>query len=219
MSNKPDSKREPASANGAAETESEESSTSTPENEAEAEVVTEDNEESQAAESEEDSRELTIEERLAEAEKTAAENHDQFLRARADLENAKRRFDRGLAERTRYGAEGIARDLLQTVDDLERAIEHAREAGEADSLIEGVELVLKGVMACLANHSVTQIEAAGRPFDPNHHEAIAHVESAEVEAGTVLDEHRSGFLLHDRLLRPAMVSVAKSPQTDDDTEN
>ncbi len=154
--------------------------------------------------------EPTIQELLDSARAEAAANLDKFVRARAELDNVQKRHARERTERAKYASEGIARDLLAVIDDLERAVEHASEA--EGGLAEGVSLVLKALVTSLATHGVTRIQAVGQPFDPNAHEAIAMVESADVAPDHVIEEHRAGYMLKDRLLRPAMVVVAKAPQ-------
>ena len=142
-----------------------------------------------------------LEEQTSEAKKY----QDLYLRERADLENFKRRMLREKAEALRFAVEPLVRDLLAVVDNLERAVSHA---GEGETLVvEGVRLVLKSLYEVLERHGITRIDATGKPFDPAHHEAIARVDSPDHEPNQVVAQHQSGFLLHDRLLRPAMVSV------------
>lgn len=151
------------------------------------------------------------------ARREAAENYDRFLRTRAELDNVLRRHQRERAEAIKYAVEPLARDLLATVDDLERALEHAGgENGEdgdnGEGLVTGVEMVLKGLLVVLERHGIERVEATGKPFDPSEHEAVVTVETDEVEPNTVVTQHRPGFRLHDRLLRAAMVAVSKAPE-------
>ena len=148
------------------------------------------------------------------AAKTAegAQNYDRFVRERADLENYKRRAQRERAELLRFGVEPLARDLLSVVDILERAFDHAEASGESGELVRGFRLVLKGALDVLARHGVTRIDATGQPFDPAFHEAIAQVPDDQVEANQVLQQFQPGYRLHDRLLRPAQVSVSGGPK-------
>jgi len=157
-----------------------------------------------------------LEQRLADLEREletlrgqADEYQDRLLRSQAELQNVLKRHERDRAERARYAVEPLARDLLAVVDDLERALSHAGESGE--NVAEGIELVLKGLLAVLERHGVEKIEALGATFDPNQHEAVQMVETAEREPNTVIEEHRAGYRLYDRLLRPAMVAVARAP--------
>ena len=154
-----------------------------------------------------------LEAELAAARADAEQNRDRWLRERADLENLKKRAARERSETAHQAKADILKDLLPVVDNLERAVEHARGGGNGKPLIAGVELVLKGLLEVLERHGVRRVEAKGAPFDPAHHEAMAHVESAEHAPNSVVDEHQAGYRLHDRLLRPALVSVAKAPET------
>jgi molecular chaperone GrpE len=152
-----------------------------------------------------------LEAQLAAAREEARQNHDRWLRERADLENVKKRAARERAETIRFANEQILKDMLPIVDNLERAVEHARSGGNGQPLAEGVALVLKSLLDVLERHGVTRVEAKGVPFDPAHHEAMAHVETEEHAPNSVVAEHQSGYRLNERLLRPALVSVAKPP--------
>ena len=149
-------------------------------------------------------------EELEAARNEAAENYDRFVRKVAELDNVLKRHTRDLSERARYAVEPLARDLLAVVDDLERALGHADDG--QGGLAEGVDLVLKGMLSLLDGHGVKRMETVGQRFDPSRHQAVATVETAEVEANSVVEEHRAGYLLHDRLLRPAIVVVSKTPK-------
>jgi molecular chaperone GrpE len=105
------------------------------------------------------------------------------------------------------------KDLIPIIDNLHRALAHARTSNEVDPIVTGVELVLRGFDEVLGRHGVKIVEARGVPFDPTRHEAISHIESPE-PANTVIDEHQRGYTLHDRLLRPALVTVGKGPRPD-----
>jgi molecular chaperone GrpE len=137
-----------------------------------------------------------------------AELKDRMLRDRAELENFKRRQARDKADALRFANEGLLRDLLPLIDNLHRAVEHARGSTETAAIADGVEMTLRGLTDALERHGVKIVEALGRPFDPTHHEAVAQVES-EHPPNTVVGEHQRGYLLHDRLLRPALVTVGK----------
>jgi len=146
---------------------------------------------------------------LAAARREAAENFDRFIRARAELENVLKRQQRELGERARYEGESLCRDLLPVIDDLERALSHAGSGEEG--IGGGVELVLKSMLAALRRHGVERIEAEGQPFDPAEHEAVSTFETTDTPPNTVYAVHRAGYRLRDRLLRAAMVTVAKAP--------
>jgi molecular chaperone GrpE len=149
--------------------------------------------------------------KLQEKEAEAKANYELFLRERAELENFKRRMLREQAESLRFANEPLLRDLLPAIDNLERAVEHARGGGNGQPLVEGVALVLRSFLDTLEKYGVSRLTVKGEPFDPNKHEAIAQVESADVTPSTVVSEHHPGYLLHGRLLRPALVTVAKAP--------
>jgi molecular chaperone GrpE len=153
---------------------------------------------------------------VAAAKREAAEHYDRFLRTRAELENVLRRQERERIELSKYASEALARDLLTSVDDLERAIEHSSGSGVPDaSLMAGVELVRKGLLSALEKHGVVRIASLGEPFDPNRHEAVAMVDAGAAAPNTVVAEHRPGYLIGDRLLRPAMVVVARPKSSTD----
>ncbi len=144
--------------------------------------------------------------KLAQKEEEARGNYDRFLRERAELDNFKKRMQREKAEAVRFACEPLIRELLPVVDNLERAVEHGN--GNGKSVLEGVQLVLRALLGILERHGVKRIDAVGEPFDPTRHEAMAQVESAEVEPNRVIEQHHTGYLLHDRLLRPALVTVS-----------
>ncbi len=158
---------------------------------------------------------------LAAAREEVQRLEDQFLRQAAETENYRKRVAREKQDAIRHANESLVRDLLPVIDDLERAVEHGRTGGNGQSLLDGVELVLRTCLEALQKHGVTQVTAKGEPFDPEKHEAFAQVETAEHEANTVVDEVHRGYYLGDRLLRPSLVSVAKTPakQAENTVEN
>ena len=147
---------------------------------------------------------------LVAQEALTKENYDLLLRERAELENFKRRMQREKSESLRFASEPLLRDVLPVIDNLERAVAHAKGSEGSQALVEGVELVLRSLLDTIGRHGVSRVKAKGETFDPNLHEAVVQVENTEVAPNTVLDEHQSGYQLHDRLLRPAMVSVSKA---------
>ncbi len=147
---------------------------------------------------------------LVAQEALTKENYDLLLRERAELENFKRRMQREKSESLRFASEPLLRDILPVIDNLERAVAHAKGSEGSQALVEGVELVLRSLLDTIGRHGVSRVKAKGETFDPNLHEAVVQVENTEVAPNTVLDEHQSGYQLHDRLLRPAMVSVSKA---------
>jgi molecular chaperone GrpE len=154
----------------------------------------------------------TLRRQLEAKELEAKENHDRLLRQAAELENYKKRMAREKADSIRYANESLVKDLLPVLDNLERALEHAKGGGNGKPLLEGIDMVLKSFLESLAKHGVSQISAVGETFDPNKHEAIAQVASREHRPNTVVQEHDKGYYLLDRLLRPARVIVAKPPE-------
>jgi molecular chaperone GrpE len=134
---------------------------------------------------------------------------ERFLRERADLENFKKRAARDREETLRYGTEGLVRDLLPVVDNLERALQHAESGGTGGPLADGVRLVLDSLRRVMESHGVNEIVALGQAFDPERHEAMEQIESDEHDANTVVREHQRGYTLHDRLVRASLVGVSK----------
>lgn len=134
------------------------------------------------------------------------------LRLQADFDNHRKRAMRDRQEAHKFGHENLVKDLLGTVDNLERAIDHARSSGGGDfeAMLQGVELVRRELLGALSKHGVTAVEADGEPFDPEFHEAMAQEIDDSVPGGTVVKVFEKGYLLWDRLLRPARVVVSKS---------
>jgi molecular chaperone GrpE len=152
------------------------------------------------------------EKKTLEAEKK--ENWDKFLRAAADLENFRRRSKRDLDDARADAKTRVLKEMLPVVDNLERAVQHAEEAVQASELtamVDGIRLVLRQFAAAFERVDVTAVEALGKPFDPNLHEAISQQETDEHAPGTVTSVLQRGYKLGDRLLRPALVVVAKAP--------
>jgi molecular chaperone GrpE len=147
-----------------------------------------------------------LRQKLAEKEEEVRANYDRFLRERAELENFKKRMQREKAEALRFASEPLIRELIPVIDNLERAVECGD--GNGKSIVEGVQLVLTSLMQVLERHGVKRVEALGQPFDPTHHQAFAQVECTEHEPNRVVEQHHTGYLLHDRLLRPALVTVS-----------
>lgn len=149
------------------------------------------------------------EEKAAEMETKAAQTQDQYLRAAAEFDNLRKRLAKEKEDSARYGNERMAREMLPVLDGLEKALEHAAQAPDKQAIIDGVELVRNQFLRALENFGVKKVDAVGRPFDPNFHEAMGLHESDAHDPDTVVNEYRSGFLFNDRLLRPALVTVAK----------
>jgi molecular chaperone GrpE len=161
---------------------------------------------------------LELREKFQVKEKESQENYERYLRQVAEVDNFKKRVNREKEDAIRYANENLIRDILPVIDNLERAITHAQGGGNGKPLVEGVEMVLRGLLDVFSKHGVVQVPAVGAAFDPGKHEAMAQVESTEHEPNTIVDEHHKGYLLRDRLLRPALVTLAKAPQ-DKDAQN
>jgi len=156
---------------------------------------------------EEAAAEATIEEQLAAREKEARDNWDRFLRERADLENYRKRVSREKEELLNYGNKSLIEEILPVVDNMERALAHAPEEGQA-AVIEGIRMTHGMLVTALRKFGVTPIEAVGTPFDSAFHQAMAQVPSDDYPPNTVVEEYQKGYLLKERLLRPAMVTVS-----------
>ncbi len=148
----------------------------------------------------------SLEEMLRAAEIKAAEHHDAWLRAKAETENLRRRAHEDVTKAHKFAAEKFASELLAVKDSLEAAL--ANETQTVEALKAGVELTLKQLIAAFEKSSVTEINPLGEKFDPHFHQAIAMVD-AEQEANTVVGVLQKGYALHERILRPALVTVAK----------
>jgi len=152
--------------------------------------------------------------RIADLERQLAEQKDRMLRAMAEADNVRRRTQRDADDRVRYANEALLRDLLPILDNFDRALASARAAGGADNVVQGVELIQRELLRMLERAGVTRYSAVGQPFDPTRHEAIARVVSVDAAPDTVLTETAPGYLLHGRVLRPALVAVAAAPDED-----
>ena len=149
----------------------------------------------------------------AKAEEVTGLN-DKYLRLAAEFDNYKRLAQRDQRDQIRFGNEHLLKELLPVVDNLERAIKSSREGAGNDVLIQGVELTLKQLTGALTRFYVVPVETIGRPFDPATHQSVTSVASETVPKQHVVDEFQRGYLLHDRILRAAMVSISTG-QTDD----
>lgn len=148
----------------------------------------------------------------AEKAPEAQDYYERLLRCAADLENLKKRQEKEKAELLQFANENLIKELLPVVDNLELALEHGRQLDAPQPLLEGLELVYQGFLKALTRFGVTPIVCVGQPFDPAFHNAVMQEESTEVDDCTILKELQKGYLLQSRLLRPAMVVVAKNNQ-------
>ena len=155
---------------------------------------------------EEDCREL-----LKKREKELKDTQERILRLAAELENTRKRLEREKAEGITYANESIMRQLVEVVDNLERAIEHGEKKDEnCEGLLEGVRMTLKNFLDVLARFGAEPFESVGVVFDPNKHEAVFQEQSPDYPDMTVTKEFQKGYTLRDRLLRPARVGVARN---------
>jgi molecular chaperone GrpE len=142
-------------------------------------------------------------------DKEIAELKDKYLRTLADNENARRRIRQQSEDSVKVQKENLLRDLLPIVDNLERAIEAAKGGSEGKSIVEGVQMVLSSLMDFLKANGVRPLTSVGEQFDPNRHEAVDHIPHSAHPANTVVDEFHRGYVMNDKVLRPARVSVSK----------
>jgi len=160
-----------------------------------------------------------LEEKLAEAQAQAKDYHDRMLRMAAELENVRKRASREMEDVRKYATENLIGQLLTVVDNLERAIASASPENQNDKcVVDGVALTLAEITKILEKHHVKPIEAMGEPFDPAFHQAMSQEERSDHPSNTVVQEFQKGYLMHDRLLRPAMVVVSKNNQNGQSNE-
>jgi molecular chaperone GrpE len=156
--------------------------------------------------------EPSAEERIAALEREKKETYDRLLRSAADLDNFRKRARKDADEARARGREEILREVLPGIDDLERALAHAEgNAVGGGGVVDGVKLVLRKLTGALERFEIKSFTSLGQAFDPSRHEAIAQVPTAEYPPGTVCSEMQKGYMMGSRLLRPAMVAVAKAP--------
>lgn len=165
--------------------------------------------ENELPESEETVREC--EELLREKEEEVKRLQDRTLRLAAEMENTRKRLEREKLDGICFANEGLLRELLSVLDNLERAIQHAENGADFESLLEGIRMIHKGFLDTLAKFGCKPFESEGSDFDPNLHEAVMQQEAEGEAENKVLQELQKGYKLNDRLLRPAMVIVSKAP--------
>lgn len=150
--------------------------------------------------------------KLIEKEKEANENYNRLLRTAAELENFKKRMAKEKEEWRKFANEELIKAILPFIDNLERAVNHAEKVVDTGVLIEGVRLTIQQLLQSLAKFGLSTFETVGKPFDPTIHEAMLIVESDKYEPNHVVEEFQKGYLLNDRVIRPAIVSVSKPTQ-------
>ena len=173
------------------------------------EVLTEEVQETTTEETVE--KEESLEDKIAKLEAQLKESEDKYLRVHADFENIKKRLEREKYQAIDYASEKFAKDLLAPIDSLEMALASANVDLDAAELLgklkEGIELTIKNFNTTFEKHNISKIETDGE-FDPNVHNAVMQVDSADHESGQIVAELQKGYMLKDRLLRPSMVSIA-----------
>jgi molecular chaperone GrpE len=161
--------------------------------------------------------EVAEHDRYAALEDEVARLKNEVLYAQADTQNVRRRLEKDKADATAYAATSFARDMLSVADNMSRALAAIPEEMRGDErlkgLLVGIEATGRELESVLKRHGVVKIEALGEKLDPNKHQAMIELPSADKEPGTVVQEMQAGYMLRDRLLRPAMVGVAKAPDT------
>ncbi len=163
----------------------------------------------------EGSPELQEHDRVAELEKQLEETRSKALYAAAETQNVRRRLEQELQQATSYAAAGFARDMLAIKDHLDRALaavsEELRDDKVASQFLAGIEATSRELDAVFARHGITRIETTGAMLDPHRHQAMMEIPAADAEPGTIIEEMQPGYMIKDRLLRPALVGVAKKP--------
>ena len=182
------------------------------------EAQSENNEED--ADSEEENTKETEEDILKEEIKTLKEEK---IRVLAEMENLRKRFEREKIDSIKYGSVNFARDILSPGDNLERALSAINEEEEhpqsIKNLIEGLLMVKKELSTALEKNGIEKIDTLNKKFDPNLHQAMMEIENSDLDEGVVVQEIQTGYMMHDRLLRPAMVGVSKKPQKATEVES
>ncbi len=172
------------------------------------------NEESKASESDNQTKEKSIEEKLKEAE-------EKSLRSLAEIENQRRRFEKEIKDAFEYGSFNFAKESLAILDNLQRAKdaikndEKLKNNSDLDKFLENITIIEKDLVSIFEKNRIKKIDVNNKKFDPNFHQAMSEIEDDKTESGTILHEIQSGYMLGDRLLRPALVSISKKKSSKD----
>jgi len=145
---------------------------------------------------------------LEQLRKQAEENYQRFLRVQADFDNFRRRSLKEREEMAKYASMKLVEQLLPVIDNFDRAISSSKTTNDFDALAKGVEMIFRQLQQILADEGLKPMETVGQPFNPEFHQAVAQVESEEHEEGIVVEELQKGYMLKDKVLRPAMVKVS-----------
>lgn len=155
--------------------------------------------------------EVQAEEVISEVEQQVITLKDQLLRALAENENTRRRAHKDKDDALKYGVTNLARDIIGVADNLQRVLDNKSTTNDlSEALFSGVDLILKDLNNIFSRYGIQRIEASGQQFDPHFHQAVFEQETDDHAAGTVVEVMQDGYKIHDRLLRPAMVAVAKT---------
>ncbi|MFB6363024.1 nucleotide exchange factor GrpE [Paenibacillus elgii] len=145
---------------------------------------------------------------VEELKKQAEENHQRFLRAQADFDNFRRRTQKEKEEFAKYASFKLIEQLLPVVDNFDRALAASKDSSDYEALTKGIDMIFRQLEQVLTSEGLQKMEAVGQPFNPEYHQAIMQVESDEYEEGIVAEEVQKGYLLKDKVIRPAMVKVS-----------
>lgn len=154
------------------------------------------------------SSEDPVEKALAEERAKYEEMKDRFLRSQADFDNYRKRMQKEREEMAKYASRTLLEKLLPAIDNLERAIDSSKQSESFEMLAQGVEMVYRQIMDALREEGAVPLETVGKPFDPHFHQAVMQEESDQYESGIVIEEFQKGYMLKDKLIRPAMVKVS-----------
>lgn len=151
-----------------------------------------------------------MEQKLQKAEEEAKSNHDKLVRTLAEYENFRKRMQREKEEVTKYASEKLVQEFLPVLDHLEMTLDHA--PNKEDPLVQGVELTVKQFIQTLEKQGIQIIKGEGLPFNPHFHEAMGEEVSDTIKPGNIIKIHRKGFMIHDRVIRPALVTIASEEE-------
>ena len=154
--------------------------------------------------------------KLSETQEQAQDNYDLYMRTYAEMENIKKRGIKEREELAKYANESLIKEILPVIDNLEKAISYARDDENSSALIEGLELTRDGLMKTLQKAGLEEVEAIGKPFDPNFHEAVSQQKDDTVAPGHVMIELQKGYVLNGRLIRPSTVVISSGKDTNEE---
>ena len=147
--------------------------------------------------------------KVEKVQEASDKNLDLYIRSQAEIDNLKKRYQKERQDLRKFANESLIKQLLPVVDNLEKAITHSQDEDSIETIREGVDLTLKGLLDTLKKAGVETVEAAGEKFDPNFHEAVSEMADDAVEPGTVVKDLQKGYILNQRLIRPSTVIVSK----------